>query len=177
MTEYEWPMYHMKNEIIMLSFPDISYISFFFWGGGNIWDWIWVPFFCFTHTVWQVSYQVVSPCFTILSPFRSALDMSIFLLFNTHTILHHSSDLKTCFVFESSKAESIQKMNLSYPKPLPKKVKKKQKILKKIYRVSKKSETLDFRYFEIWKYSIFWFHQIKHCLLNRTIPRSYDLVW
>ena len=26
------------------------------------------------------------------------------------------------------------------------------------------------------KYSIFWFHQIKHCLLKRMIPRSFDLV-
>ena len=40
----------------------------------------------------------------------------------------------------------------------------------------KKSRMLDFRYFDIWKYSIFWFHQIKHCLLKRMIPRSFDLV-
>ena len=33
--------------------------------------------------------------------------------------------------------------------------------------VLKKSGTLDFRYFDIRKYSIFWFHQIKHCLLKR----------
>ena len=39
------------------------------------------------------------------------------------------------------------------------------------------SGTLDFHYFDIRKYSIFWFHQIKHCLLKRMIPRSFDLVW
>ena len=40
----------------------------------------------------------------------------------------------------------------------------------------KKSGTLDFLYFEIRKYSILWFHQIKHCLLKRMMPRSFDLV-
>ena len=40
----------------------------------------------------------------------------------------------------------------------------------------KKSGTLDFRYFDIRKFSIFWFHQIKHCLLKRMILRSVDLV-
>ena len=42
--------------------------------------------------------------------------------------------------------------------------------------VPKKSGTLHFRYFDIWKYSIFWY-QIKHCLLKRMIPRSFDLAW
>ena len=47
-----------------------------------------------------------------------------------------------------------------------------------VYRVSpKKSRTLCFHYFDIRKYSIFWFHQIKHCLLKRMIPRSFDFVW
>ena len=41
--------------------------------------------------------------------------------------------------------------------------------------VSQKKETLDFRYFDIQQYSIFWFHQIKHCLLKRMIPRSLKL--
>ena len=41
--------------------------------------------------------------------------------------------------------------------------------------VPKKSGTLNFSYFEIRKYSIFWFHQIKHCLRKRMMPR-YDLV-
>ena len=36
-----------------------------------------------------------------------------------------------------------------------------------------KSGTLDFCYFEYRKYSMFWFYQIKHCLLKRMIPRSY----
>ena len=31
-------------------------------------------------------------------------------------------------------------------------------IWRELYRMSQKSGTLDFRYFEIWKYSIFWFH-------------------
>ena len=39
-----------------------------------------------------------------------------------------------------------------------------------------KSGTLDFQYFDIKKYSIFLFHQIKHCLLKRMIPRSLKLV-
>ena len=43
-------------------------------------------------------------------------------------------------------------------------------------RVSQKSRTLDFQYFDIWKYSISWFHQIKHCLLKRMIPRSFDFI-
>ena len=38
----------------------------------------------------------------------------------------------------------------------------------------KKSVTLDFRYIEIWKYSIFWFHQIKHCLLKRNYTK---IIW
>ena len=46
-----------------------------------------------------------------------------------------------------------------------------------IYRVSQKSGTLNFCYFDIRKNSIFWFHQIKHCLLKRMIQRSVDLVW
>ena len=46
----------------------------------------------------------------------------------------------------------------------------------RLYRVSQKSGTLDFRYIDIRNYSIFWFHQIKHCLLKRMIPRSVDLV-
>ena len=41
----------------------------------------------------------------------------------------------------------------------------------------KKTRTLDFHYFDIRKYSIFWFHQIEHCLLKRMKPRSFDLVW
>ena len=45
-----------------------------------------------------------------------------------------------------------------------------------IYRCPQKSGTLDFCYFDIVKYSICWFHQIKHCLLKRMIPRSFDLV-
>ena len=45
-----------------------------------------------------------------------------------------------------------------------------------IYRVSQKRGTHDFRYFDIQKYSIFWFYQIKHCLLKRMIPRSLKLV-
>ena len=46
-----------------------------------------------------------------------------------------------------------------------------------VYRVSQKiTGTLNFRYFDIRKYSIFWFHQIKHCLLKRMIPRSLKLV-
>ena len=45
-----------------------------------------------------------------------------------------------------------------------------------LYQVSQKSGTLDFRNFDIPKYSIFWFHQIKHCLLKRMIPRSLKLV-
>ena len=40
-------------------------------------------------------------------------------------------------------------------------------------RCPKKSGTLNFCYFEIWKYSIFLFYQIKHCLLKRMIPSSY----
>ena len=31
--------------------------------------------------------------------------------------------------------------------------------------------------FGIRKYSIFWFHQIKHCLLKRMIPRSFEISW
>ena len=42
--------------------------------------------------------------------------------------------------------------------------------------VPPKSTTLDFHYFYIRKYSIFWFHQIKYCLLKRMIPRSLKLV-
>ena len=43
----------------------------------------------------------------------------------------------------------------------------------------KKSVTLDFCYFDIRKYiySIFWFHQIKHCLLKRMIPRPFEIGW
>ena len=43
----------------------------------------------------------------------------------------------------------------------------------------KKSGMLDFCYcyIEYRKFSIFWFHQVKHCLLKRMIPRSFDLVW
>ena len=42
----------------------------------------------------------------------------------------------------------------------------------------KRSGTPDFHYFDIRKYSIilFWFHQIKHCLLKRMIPKSFDFV-
>ena len=42
--------------------------------------------------------------------------------------------------------------------------------------VKKKHGMLEFRYFDIKKYSIFWYHQIKHCILKRMIPRSFDLV-
>ena len=45
-----------------------------------------------------------------------------------------------------------------------------------LYRVSPKSGTLDFHYFDIKNYSIFWIHQIKHCLLKRMIPRSLKLL-
>ena len=41
--------------------------------------------------------------------------------------------------------------------------------------VPKKSGTFDFFFFTL-KYFIFWFHQLKHCLLKRMIPRSYGLV-
>ena len=37
----------------------------------------------------------------------------------------------------------------------------------------KKSGTLDFRYFDIRRYSIFWFYQIKHCLLKRMILQPF----
>ena len=45
-----------------------------------------------------------------------------------------------------------------------------------LYRVSQKSGTLDFCYFDMKKYSIFWFLQIKHSLLKRMIPRWFDLI-
>ena len=38
-----------------------------------------------------------------------------------------------------------------------------------------KSGTLDFRYFDIRKYSIFWFHQIKHCLLKKK--NDTKIIW
>ena len=44
-----------------------------------------------------------------------------------------------------------------------------------VYRVSQEKRNARFHYFDIRKYSIFWFHQIKHCLLKRMIPRS--LIW
>ena len=40
----------------------------------------------------------------------------------------------------------------------------------------KKIGTLNFRYFDIRKYCIFWFHQVNHCLLKRMIPRSLKLL-
>ena len=42
-----------------------------------------------------------------------------------------------------------------------------------VYRVSQKSGTVDFHYFDS---KIFWYYQIKHCLLKKMIPRSFDLV-
>ena len=43
-----------------------------------------------------------------------------------------------------------------------------------VYQVSlKKSGTLDFCYFDIRKYIIFWFHQIKHCLLKKKLYQDH----
>ena len=60
-----------------------------------------------------------------------------------------------------------------YPPPPPKKRKKKKK------EEEKGNSPFDFRNLDIRKYSIFWFHQIKHCLLKKKkkmIPRLFDLV-
>ena len=43
-------------------------------------------------------------------------------------------------------------------------------------RCPPKSGTLNFRYFDIKKYSIFGYDQIKHCLLKRMITISFDLI-
>ena len=45
-----------------------------------------------------------------------------------------------------------------------------------LYTGCPKKQNTRFRYFDIRKYSIFLFHQIKHCLLKTMIPRSFDLV-
>ena len=46
-----------------------------------------------------------------------------------------------------------------------------------VYRgVPQQSGMLDFRYFEIRKYSIFWFHQIKHYLLKKEWYQDH-LIW
>ena len=54
---------------------------------------------------------------------------------------------------------------------------KRQKVVICIYTgCPPKSGTLVFRYFDIRKDSIFWFHQTKHCILKRMIPRLFDFV-